>query len=1111
MGMGDWSIETSIDITDITTPNLNQFNLMVSFDRYDQLWMGFTSDGSLRIERTTDGTFAQTSATLPLTLRIDKSGTQYDFWYKTLVDGQWTGWMRLGAPVDESEPVMNVGLVERVLESNPGDAVFDVDYFKLERRGPLPPTPNVETTIDEFNNPTLSSAWEWYTPIQGPTYSLSEMPGEFRMILPPDGAYDHWLDEDRSPQLRRYDLAPGDWAIETRMTGINADADAFGYAALTVGFDQYDQLWLGLDTDNVLRVIHNGEFDYFYGMRSIPIYLRIEKVGDEYTFKYRYNPNEAWTVVAEKNYPGTPSYLGFITRGIWTGRSPLSIDWSYFKWEQQYFGPTRTPTHTPTNTPTDIPTATPTNTPTQTLIPTSTPTFTPNPFNGSNLFDWYINYPVGEGYTSGMGDFNSDGLLDVAVVTDQLLIFFQDQDGTLASPVSYPSGGGDYSLSVGDLNHDGRTDIVVTNFGTDTISLFLQQTNGTMAARITYPTDKGPDAVAVGDITGDGLDDIAVSHWNAAYIGIFVQNVNGTLNSMVTYAAPQAGWDDIAIGDVNGDGRNDVVKMNGQGIENPNLSVFLQNPDGTLANAVAYDLECNCNSNGIGIGDVTGDGREDIIISYGGNRPTSFIAVYAQAENGTLLPPVSYSAYDIPSPVEIADVDLDGRQDVLVLNDGWNTLSVYLQSNNGYLETYNRYNVPFSSPHNPQALSIGDINDDGYPDVAVGDFSSGLDILYHAKPPTPTPLPVDTATPTFTPTATTTMTPIPTSMTTSTPIDCYSPTSTPAYPPIYPTYPITNPRCGETLTYDQVYQITWDVVPGMSYGHLVIWSRCKGCTNGDWDWIWYDPQTFENVGWYDWQVLVSDPENNEFMISMEGIGEDESSIVGYMISDPFYITYGGVPTVPNPTNTPEFTLVPTRTFSVTPTPSITYAPSITPTPSATRTPTATPILHLTVSSTADNGAGSLRQAIADIASGGIIDFDPNLAGQTITLDSTLSTTKNLTIDGSGLNPRVEISGNSAVVIFVLGSSSGNVTLRSLVLKNGFNSSWNGAAVSSNGGQITVENTSFIGNNALNGGAVYLAMNNATLNITQCEFISNTARASGGAILRAIRQSDLEGQ
>lgn len=376
MGMGDWSIETSIDITDITTPNLNQFNLMVSFDRYDQLWMGFTSDGSLRIERTTDGTFAQISATLPLTLRIDKSGTQYDFWYKTLVDGQWTGWMRLGAPVDESEPVMNVGLVERVLESNPGDAVFDVDYFKLERRGPLPPAPNVETTIDEFNTPNLSSAWEWYTPIQGPTYSLSEMPGEFRMILPPNGAYDHWLDEDRSPQLRRYDLAPGDWTIETRMTGINADADAFGYAALTVGFDQYDQLWLGLDTDNVLRVIHNGEYDYFYGMRSIPIYLRIEKVGDEYTFKYRYNPNEAWTVVAVKNYPGTPSYLGFITRGIWTGSSQLSIDWSYFKWEQRYFGPTRTPTHTPTITPTDSPTETPTPTDTPTDIPTETPTIT---------------------------------------------------------------------------------------------------------------------------------------------------------------------------------------------------------------------------------------------------------------------------------------------------------------------------------------------------------------------------------------------------------------------------------------------------------------------------------------------------------------------------------------------------------------------------------------------------------------------------------------------------------------------------------------------------------------------------------------------------------------
>jgi len=277
-------------------------------------------------------------------------------------------------------------------------------------------------------------------------------------------------------------------------------------------------------------------------------------------------------------------------------------------------------------------------------------------------FDSYVNYGGGAGDAVGIGDFNHDDLTDVVMSTgSQVLVYLRNGNGTLSAPVAYTAGYRSESLFVGDLNNDGLTDIVTADFSSNTISVFLQLANGTLATRVTYATSTGPDAIAVGDVTGDGLADVVVSHWNAPYIGVFIQNANGTLGTMSQYSAQQAGWDDIAIGDVNHDGRNDVVKMVGQLTANPKIYVYLQNQDGTLASSVSYIVGVSGAGNGIAIGDITGDGLSDVVMSYGGNRPDSKMAVFAQGINGLLQTPVSYDAYDIPEPVEVADVNLDGK------------------------------------------------------------------------------------------------------------------------------------------------------------------------------------------------------------------------------------------------------------------------------------------------------------------------------------------------------------------------------------------------------------------------------------------------------------------
>jgi len=78
----------------------------------------------------------------------------------------------------------------------------------------------------------------------------------------------------------------------------------------------------------------------------------------------------------------------------------------------------------------------------------------------------------------------------------------------------------------------------------------------------------------------------------------------------------------------------------------------------------------------------------------------------------------------------VADVNSDGRADVIVLNAGWNTLSLYLQDTNGSLMAYSSYQIPYASHYNPQGLAVGDFNSDGDADVAIADYNNGLVILY---------------------------------------------------------------------------------------------------------------------------------------------------------------------------------------------------------------------------------------------------------------------------------------------------------------------------------------------------------------------------------------------
>lgn len=362
-----------------------------------------------------------------------------------------------------------------------------------------------------------------------------------------------------------------------------------------------------------------------------------------------------------------------------------------------------------------------------------------NALAASGLFQPCTSRPTGSRADAvAIADLNDDGRNDVAVVTSfyfdpvndhKLHVFLQDAFGNLQAPVKYSLGNWPHSLDVGDLNGDGRMDVVVANSSSGSIGVLVQNASGTLEPMVPYATTH-THLVRVGDFNHDGRADVASIAGSGTSAHVFLQNASGTLQPPAAHPVTYSGSSDLDAGDVNADGRDDIIVMSGQASQA--VGVLLQQAGGGFSAATYYGVTTLSSANGVAVGDVNDDGRQDVVLSYGGNSPNSFIGVFLQNAAGTLDAAVKRVSYDIPEPVEVADVNSDGRGDILTLHSGWSRMGIYLQNATGGLAAEVLEPVPNDS-YWPQALAVGDINGDGLPDAVIADFDDGLVVLYHRK------------------------------------------------------------------------------------------------------------------------------------------------------------------------------------------------------------------------------------------------------------------------------------------------------------------------------------------------------------------------------------------
>jgi hypothetical protein len=243
---------------------------------------------------------------------------------------------------------------------------------------------------------------------------------------------------------------------------------------------------------------------------------------------------------------------------------------------------------------------------------------TSNP--GSITFLPATNYSSGQDpFAVAIADLDGDGKPDVIVAnytSGTISVYKNISTGTtisLAPRVDLTVGLGPQGLGAADLDGDGKIDLVISNGLSNTISMLRNTSSvGTIAFATpgTLTTGAGPNGIALGDLDGDGKADVVVVNSGANDVSIFQnEGIPGNLSfgTRIDYPCAASPYG-VALADLNGDGKPDIY-CSGQN------AAVIQNGStpGSIALSGQIRLYNLASAYGIGIGDLDGDGMNDLI------------------------------------------------------------------------------------------------------------------------------------------------------------------------------------------------------------------------------------------------------------------------------------------------------------------------------------------------------------------------------------------------------------------------------------------------------------------------------------------------------------------
>jgi VCBS repeat-containing protein len=238
--------------------------------------------------------------------------------------------------------------------------------------------------------------------------------------------------------------------------------------------------------------------------------------------------------------------------------------------------------------------------------------------NGDGTFQTQTTYSTGSSPIElAIGDLNGDGRLDLVLANSggsDVSVLLGNGNGTFGAATNFAAGTNPRSVAIADLNGDGRPDLAVANQNSDNVSVLLGNGDGTFSPATNFAAASGgglPFSVAIGDINGDGKSDLAIALFASDYVWVQLGNGDGTFQSGTPIGnAGQAGLFSVALGDLDGDGKLDLAVTN---INSHTVSARLGNGDGTFAAPTI--LATGTSPTIVQMADLNGDGALDLAVA----------------------------------------------------------------------------------------------------------------------------------------------------------------------------------------------------------------------------------------------------------------------------------------------------------------------------------------------------------------------------------------------------------------------------------------------------------------------------------------------------------------